>query len=184
MLGVSGADRHYFVGLAEYAVLPAPVAPAIEGIEWPQPQRQTVVTGGAVDGFDVVFTEHERQPARLQGFFEGLEAVAVFDLDDVPWLFQQLLEAVAQVRRQAVDAGAHRVAGVDRRQQVQRAVQGAPGKHDQAFEQGLQRLSRGLAGGDFRLHQQGDAMTALRQVAQQVILSGFTAAGGRPGQVG
>ncbi|MNE62525.1 hypothetical protein D3C80_1578080 [compost metagenome] len=85
------------------------------------------MAGGAGHRFDRVFTEQEGQASRLQGLFERLETVTVLNLDDVPALFQQLLEAMAQVRSQAVDTGSHGIAGIDRSQQVQWAVQRAPG---------------------------------------------------------
>ncbi|MNT06866.1 hypothetical protein D3C72_1415490 [compost metagenome] len=63
----------------------------------------------------------------LQGLFERLEAVAVFDLDHIPVFFQQLFETMAQARCQAIDAGAHGITDIHRCQQVQWAVQGASG---------------------------------------------------------
>ncbi|MNV59975.1 hypothetical protein D3C71_1524250 [compost metagenome] len=45
--GIVRADRHHFTGLAQHALLPTAVAPAVEGIEWPQPERQAVIADAA-----------------------------------------------------------------------------------------------------------------------------------------
>ncbi|MNJ49483.1 hypothetical protein D3C77_447150 [compost metagenome] len=100
-----------------------------------------------------MFTEEKGQLAGLQCFFKWLEAVAVLNVDHIPVFLQQLLETMPKVRRQAIDTGAHGIAGVDRCQQVQWAVQWPPGQHDQAFEQRLERLACCLAGRDLGLHQ-------------------------------
>ncbi|MNP44147.1 hypothetical protein D3C76_1379950 [compost metagenome] len=49
VFGIFGADRYHFLGLTQYAIFPAPVAPAVEGVERSQPQGQTVMAGGARD---------------------------------------------------------------------------------------------------------------------------------------
>ncbi|MCY1409468.1 hypothetical protein D9M71_248190 [compost metagenome] len=108
-LGIMGADSHQFGGLAQHTVLPAPVAPAVEGVERAQPQRQAIVAGAAHYRLQGVLTKHVGQPASLQGFFERLEAVTVLNLDHVPGFVQQLLEPVPQARRQAIDDSPHGV---------------------------------------------------------------------------
>ena len=108
-LGVAGADRHHFTRLAQHPRFPAPVAPAVEAVEWAQPQGQAVLAHRAGVRLHMMLADHERQAAGLQGLFERLEAVAVLDLDDVPGLVQQLLEAVSQTGRQAIDDGPHGV---------------------------------------------------------------------------
>ncbi|MNP40594.1 hypothetical protein D3C76_1342460 [compost metagenome] len=162
-------------------MFPAPVAPAVKGVEWAQPQGQPVVAGTAHHRLQRVFAKHVGQPAGLQGLFERLEAIAVLDLDHVPGFVQQLLETVPQARGQAVDDGPHGVVDDGRSQQVQRAVQWPAGHDDQAFEQWLQGFAGGIAEGDFRLRQQGNAVALLCQCAHQVVLPGLAAAGGRPG---
>ncbi|MNC34728.1 hypothetical protein D3C75_831800 [compost metagenome] len=130
-----------------------------------------------------VLAEHVRQSACLQGLFEGLETVAVLDLDHIPGLVQQLLEAVPQARSQAIDDCPHRVGDDRRGQQIERAVQRAAGDYDQAFEQRFQGIAGGIAEGHLRLHQQGNPVAPLGQCAYQVVLPGLAAAGGRPGQI-
>ncbi|MNE48368.1 hypothetical protein D3C80_1428270 [compost metagenome] len=45
VFGIGGAHCYHFAGLAQHTAFPVPIAPAVEGIEGAQPQRQTVVTG-------------------------------------------------------------------------------------------------------------------------------------------
>ena len=141
------------------------------------------MAGAAGNRLQVVFAEHEGQAAGLQGLLERLEAIAVLDLDHVPRFLQQLLEAVPQRCAKAIDDCPHGVVDDRRCQQVQRAMQ-RPARQDyQPFEVRFQCLACGVAEGYLRLHQQGDAVAALGQYPDQVVLASLAATGGRPRQV-
>ena len=124
-------------------------------------------------------------PFRKMCLLEGLEAIAVLNLDDVPALcVQQVLKARGQGRGMAVDRGQQGQAGRGRTPQGDRVLERAPRQHDQLFAQGPQHAPRGLVGRDLGLHKQGDAVAPGRHFADQVELARLAATGDGPGQIG
>ena len=171
-------------GGIERLAFPLPAAPLVVLHKRCGPLGEAVISGAAKARFQVVLGQHKLAPLLLQGAQKRLQAVAVFYLNHVPALIQQLRKLGLQRCRQAVDRGQQRPGREQAAEQGQRVFQWPAWNHDQAFKQRLQGRMRRVIGRRFRLRQQRDAMPALTQGAQQMVLPRLAAAGGRPRQVG